>query len=104
MPMNNTKLPNSGITNVIETDLGKLKILIKPVRGFKSIPTAYATIKGFEVMRARRKGQASTAERRAGIRGELRIAVTALSNGEYEQTESVGIVTHTYSAGHCKAH
>ncbi|EUM56827.1 hypothetical protein SK55_04644, partial [Enterobacter sp. MGH127] len=32
--------------NVIEADHGKLKILIKPVRGFKSIPTAYATIKG----------------------------------------------------------
>src|SRR3546814_1995495 len=40
------------LNNVIEADHGKLKILIKPVRGFKSIPTAYATIKGFEVMRA----------------------------------------------------
>ncbi|HEA7950971.1 TPA: hypothetical protein RXJ93_004865 [Escherichia coli] len=29
---------------MIEADHGKLKILIKPVRGFKSIPTAYATI------------------------------------------------------------
>src|SRR3546814_3912913 len=38
------------LNNVIEADHGKLKILIKPVRGFKSIPTAYATIKGFEVM------------------------------------------------------
>src|SRR3546814_3318443 len=46
------------LNNVIEADHGKLKILIKPVRGFKSIPTAYATIKGFEVMRALRKGQA----------------------------------------------
>src|SRR3546814_15345140 len=44
------------LNNVIEADHGKLKILIKPVRGFKSIPTAYATIKGFEVMRALRKG------------------------------------------------
>ncbi|EPU0886793.1 IS6 family transposase, partial [Escherichia coli] len=34
------------LNNVIEADHGKLKILIKPVRGFKSIPTAYATIKG----------------------------------------------------------
>src|SRR3546814_1772520 len=39
------------LNNVIEADHEKLKILIKPVRGFKSIPTAYATIKGFEVMR-----------------------------------------------------
>src|SRR3546814_10706996 len=55
--------------NVIEADHGKLKILIKPVRGFKSIPTAYATIKGFEVMRALRKGQARpwrSEERRVG--------------------------------------
>src|SRR3546814_13518827 len=46
------------INNVIEADHGKLKILIKPVRGFKSIPTAYATIKGFESMRALRTGTA----------------------------------------------
>src|SRR3546814_5033314 len=37
------------LNNVIEADHGKLKILIKPVRGFKSIPTASATLKGFEV-------------------------------------------------------
>jgi transposase-like protein len=42
---------------VLEADHGKLKLLIKPVRGFKSMPTAYATIKGFEVMRALRKGK-----------------------------------------------
>src|SRR3546814_5658294 len=46
------------LNNVIEADHGKLKILIKPVRGFKSIPTDHATIKGFEVMRALRNGQA----------------------------------------------
>ena len=45
------------LNNVLEADHGKLKMLIKPVRGFKSMPTAYATIKGFEVMRALRKGQ-----------------------------------------------
>lgn len=33
--------------------------LSKPPLGFKSIKTAYATLKGIEVMRARRKGQAS---------------------------------------------
>ncbi|MDQ5761449.1 hypothetical protein RCF08_28305, partial [Klebsiella pneumoniae] len=30
--------------SLIEADHGKLKILIKPVRGFKSIPTAYAAL------------------------------------------------------------
>src|SRR3546814_20246069 len=59
------------LNNVIEADHGKLKILIKPVRGFKSIPTAYATIKGFEVMRALRKGQARPWCLQPGIRGEV---------------------------------
>ena len=44
------------LNNVVEADHGKLKQLIRPVRGFKSMKTAYATIKGFEVMRALRKG------------------------------------------------
>lgn len=46
------------MNNVIEADHGKLKQLIRPVRGFKTLKTAYATIKSFEVMRALRKGQA----------------------------------------------
>ena len=45
------------LNNVIEADHGKLKQLIRPVRGFKKMKTAYATIKGFEVMRALKKGQ-----------------------------------------------
>jgi hypothetical protein len=45
------------LNNVVEADHGKLKQLIRPVRGFKTLKTAYATIKGFEVMRALRKGQ-----------------------------------------------
>ena len=40
------------LNNVIEAGHGKLKQLIRPVRGFKTLKTAYATIKGFEVMRA----------------------------------------------------
>ena len=47
------------LNNRIEADHGKLKILIKPVRGFQSMKTAYATIKGFEVMRMFRKQQFS---------------------------------------------
>ena len=45
--------------NVIECDHSKLKRIIKPILGFKSMKTAYATMKGIEVMRALRKGQAS---------------------------------------------
>lgn len=44
---------------MIECDHGKLKRIIKPMLGFKSMKTAYATIKGIEVMRALRKGQTS---------------------------------------------
>ena len=45
--------------NVIECDHGKLKRIINATLGFKSMKTAYATIKGIEVMRALRKGQAT---------------------------------------------
>src|SRR3546814_12854940 len=40
------------LNNVIAADHGQLKLLIKRVRGYNSIPTAYAPIKGVEVMRA----------------------------------------------------
>ncbi len=45
--------------NVIECDHGKLKRIIGATLGFKSMKTAYATIKGIEVMRALRKGRLS---------------------------------------------
>ena len=53
------------LNNVVEADHGKLKQLIRPVRGFKTLKTAYATIKGFEVMRALR-GDAGAAQRAGG--------------------------------------
>lgn len=61
------------LNNRIEADHGKLKILIKPVRGFKTMKTAYATIKGFEVMRALKKGQAALWQYGGGIMGEVRL-------------------------------
>lgn len=39
-------------SNGIEADQGKLKQLIRPVHGFKTLQTAYAAIKDFEVMHA----------------------------------------------------
>ena len=39
------------LNNRLEGDHGKLKRLIQPTLGFQSMKTAYATIKGFEVMR-----------------------------------------------------
>ena len=45
------------LNNRLEGDHGKLKRLIKPTLGFQSMKTAYATLKGFEVMRMLKKGQ-----------------------------------------------
>ena len=69
------------LNNVIEADHGKLKQLIRPVRGFKTLKTAYATIKGFEVMRALRKGQASVFNLTRDIRGEARLVERAFGLG-----------------------
>src|SRR3546814_18011852 len=79
------------LNNVIEADHGKLKILIKPVRGFKSIPPAYATIKGFEVMRALRKEQARPWCLQPGIRGEVRLVERAFALGPSALTEAAGM-------------
>ncbi|ENC69508.1 DDE domain protein, partial [Escherichia coli P0299917.7] len=86
------------LNNVIEADHGKLKILIKPVRGFKSIPTAYATIKGFEVMRALRKGQARPRCLQPGIRGEVRLVERAFGIGPSALTEAMGMLNHHFAA------
>jgi len=59
------------LNNRLEADHGKLKRLIKPVRGFKSMKTAYATIKGFEVMRIFKKGQMRVWQQLPGIKGEV---------------------------------
>jgi len=61
------------LNNLIEADHGKLKRLIKPTLGFKTMKTAYATLKGFEVMRALRKGQATPWCYETGILGEIRL-------------------------------
>jgi transposase, IS6 family len=45
------------LNNIIESDHGKLKRLINPTLGFKSMKTAYATIKGFEVRLIFKKGR-----------------------------------------------
>lgn len=59
------------LNNRLEADHGKLKRLITPVRGFKKLKTAYATIKGFELMRMFRKGQLDRWKWQEGLRGEI---------------------------------
>ena len=61
------------LNNSVEADHGKLKILIKPVRGFKSMKTAYATIKGFEIMHMFKKGQMNRWTYGQGLIGEIRL-------------------------------
>lgn len=59
------------LNNVVEADYGKLKRLIRPTLGFQSMKTAYATIKGFEVMRALKKGQGALFRFHPGVAGEV---------------------------------
>ena len=59
------------LNNRLESDHGKLKRLVKPTLGFKSMKTAYATLKGFEVMRALKKGQGSPWQYQPGVNGEV---------------------------------
>lgn len=80
------------LNNVVEADQGKLKQLIKPVRGFKTLKTAYATIKGFEVMRALRKGQAANFNLTRDIRGEARIVERAFDIGPSALPEAVELL------------
>jgi transposase, IS6 family len=59
------------LNNVIEADHGALKRLIRPTRGFQRMATAYATLKGFEVMRMIRRGHCIL--RQPGATGEIRL-------------------------------
>ncbi len=61
------------LNNIIESDHGKLKRLIKPTLGFKSFKTAYATIKGFELFRMFKKGRFELWKYGNGIQGEIDI-------------------------------
>jgi transposase, IS6 family len=74
---------------VVEADQGKLKRRIKPTLGFKSMKTAYATIKGFELMHALRKGQAKLWMLCAGIREEVRLIERAFGLGPSIITEAM---------------
>ena len=80
------------LNNVVEADHGKLKQLIRPVSGFKTLKTAYATIKGFEVMRALRKGQAAIFNITRDICGEARIVERAFGLGACALAEAVRFV------------
>ncbi|MBB5060933.1 transposase-like protein [Granulicella aggregans] len=81
------------LNNVVEADHGKLKELIRPVRGFKTLKTANATIMGFEVMRALRKGQAAVFNLTQDIRGEARIVERAFGIDAIALAEAAAMIT-----------
>ena len=66
------------LNNIIESDHGKLKRLINPTLGFKSMKTVLATIKGFEVMQIFKKGKFDVWKYGQGIQDEIRIITDIL--------------------------
>ena len=58
------------LNNIVEADHGALKQVIRPTRGVQTMRTAYATIKGFEIMRMIRRGHCML--RDPGVVGEVR--------------------------------
>ena len=79
------------LDNVVEADHGKLKRLIKPTLGFKSMKTACATVKGFEAMRALGKKRAGVFQLQSGIRGEVRLVERAFGMGPDMMSELVSL-------------
>jgi len=59
------------LNNIIEADHGALKRVTRPTRGFQRMKTAYASIKGFEVMRMIRRGHCVLQQ--PGAAGEIRL-------------------------------
>ena len=70
------------LNNIIESDHVKLKSLIKPTLGFKSMKTAYATIKGFEVMRMFKKEDSTSGNMGKVFLGKLELLLTTCSTAK----------------------
>ena len=65
------------------------------MRGFKTLKTGYATIAGFEGMRALRKGQAAIFNLTRDISGEARIVERAFGLGASALAEAVAAIGET---------
>lgn len=68
------------------------------MRGFKTLKTAYATIKGFEVMRALRKGQAAMFNLTRDMRGEARIVERAFGFGPCVLAEATQFISPSWNS------
>ena len=87
------------LNNKVEADHGKLKQLIRLVCGFKTLKSNYATIKGFEVMRALRKGQAGIFNFSNDILGEARIVERAFGIGPCALVEAMAMLKNHLQDG-----
>jgi transposase-like protein len=58
------------LNNIIEADHGGIKRVTRPTRGFQRMQTAYAPIKGFEIMRMIRRRHCILCEPK--VSGEIR--------------------------------
>ena len=73
-PRNTVNWQVKYLNNIVEADHGKLKRLINPVRGFKNMKMAYATIKGFVNSCAyTKKGRLDVCKYERGLIGEIRL-------------------------------
>ncbi|TQV83318.1 IS6 family transposase [Denitrobaculum tricleocarpae] len=86
------------LNNIVEAGHSKLKQLIRPMRCFKTLKSAYATIKGFEVMRALRKGQAGILNFSNDVLGEACIVERAFGVGPCASAEAVTILKNHLKA------
>ena len=59
------------LNSILEADHGAFKRMIHPTRGFQTMKTAAATLKGFEVMRTIRRGHYN--KRGCRATGEIRL-------------------------------
>jgi transposase, IS6 family len=80
------------LNNIIEAEHAKIKRLIKPALGFQSMKTVYATIKGFETMRALRKKRASAFQFQPSIHGEVRLIERVFHLGDCALAEAAHIL------------
>ena len=78
---------------MIEADHGKLKQLIRPVRGIKTLKQPTQRSKAFEVMRSLRKGQAGVFNITGDICGEARLVERAFGLGASALSEAVRLIT-----------
>ena len=92
------RVPGSaGVTVSVTEDHGKLKRLIKPTLGFKTMKTAYATLKRLQG-HALMKGQARPWQLQSGIAGEVRLVERTFSFGDNITAEVQKFVEREWAA------